>query len=98
MASRRTGVRPIERGRVKISTTVAPDTHAFLQQLIARGEATSLAGAIDLVVGHQKASERRAAIEQQVAEYYEGLSDDELREQTSWGAFAEREMFGSDGP
>jgi hypothetical protein len=98
MARRLTSVRPIGRGRVKISTTVAPDTRAFLQQLIARGEASSLADAIDLVVGHQQASERRAAIEQQMAEYYEGLSDDELREQTSWGAFAEREMFGSDAP
>jgi hypothetical protein len=80
------------RARAKISTTVAPETHAYLQRLVARGDATTLADALDILVQRQIEDDRRADLERRTAEYYETLSDEEVAEQRAWGEFSEAEM------
>lgn len=96
MSVKKTLSRRRERARVKISTTVAPESHAYLERLVDRGEASSLAEALDVLVRRHVEDERRAELERRMAEYYEQLTDDEAAEQRLWGQFAEAELTGSD--
>jgi hypothetical protein len=96
MPSKGTRRRQQARVRAKISTTVAPETRAYLERLVARGEAATLADALDVLVQHQIEDDRRAELERRAAEYYQSLSDDEMAEQRAWGDFSEGELSGSD--
>lgn len=60
--------------RVKISTTVAPETYASLERLIASGRAHSLADAIDFAFEAIRREENRARLEKMMAAYYENGS------------------------
>jgi hypothetical protein len=92
MPSRGTRRRQQARARAKISTTVAPETHAYLERLVARGDVTTLAEALDMLVQRQIEHERRAELERRTAEYYETLSDEEVAEHRAWGKFSEGEV------
>ncbi len=65
--------------RRKISTTVAPETHAFLKSLVRRGKAANIAEAVDRAVAFARQSESRKRLEAATAAYYESLSGESLR-------------------
>lgn len=96
MARRRTAVRSDDRTRTKVSTTVARETYAYLRGLVDRGDAHSLADALDLLVRQRLEEQRRTELERRMAAYYETLADEDVAAQRLWGAFAEREMAGGD--
>jgi hypothetical protein len=79
----RTAIRP---ARQKISTTVAPETMSYLEDLIARGEAYNLAEAVDLAVERLRAVENRERLERDTIAYFEQLSPEALKEETELGA------------
>jgi len=81
-----------ERLRAKLSTTVAPETYAYLERLVTRGEASNLAEALDAVVRRQIEQERHAELERRMAEYYDTLSDEDIAEDRVWGEFATHAM------
>jgi hypothetical protein len=72
--------------RKKISTTVAPETLSFLEQLIEKGEAYTLAEAIDLAVERLRAAESRERLETDTAAYFEQLSPEAVEEESDLGA------------
>lgn len=59
--------------RIKISTTVAPQTHGYLECLVETGRAASLAEAIDQAVSRAKHAENRDRLERDTAAYFQGL-------------------------
>lgn len=63
---------PAKLMRQKISTTIAPETLAYLEKLIAKREAYTLAEAIDLVVERIKSVENRERLERDTAAYLSG--------------------------
>jgi Arc/MetJ-type ribon-helix-helix transcriptional regulator len=65
--------------RRKISTTVAPETHAFLKSLVRRGKVANLAEAVDRAVSFARHTESRERLEAATAAYYDSLSGDALR-------------------
>ncbi len=69
--------------RQKISTTVAPETEAFLKALIRQGQASSLAEAVDHAVGIARRAQSRARLEAATAAYYASLSGEALEEEQS---------------
>jgi hypothetical protein len=79
----RTAVRPVRR---KISTTVAPQTLSYLEELIARGEAYNLAEAVDLAVERLRAVENRERLERDTIAYFEQLSPEAMEEENQLGA------------
>jgi hypothetical protein len=73
------GEMPARSNRRKISTTVAPETHAFLKSLVRRGKAANIAEAVDRSVDVARRNESRKRLAAATAAYYETLSGDSLR-------------------
>ncbi len=82
--------------RPKISTTVAPETFAYLQSLLKQGQAGSMAEALDLAVSQLREQEWRTRLEAATSAYYDSLSEEEAAEQKAWGEFAGRALFGDE--
>ena len=73
-------------GRAKLSTTVAAENYQFLVALVKRGEAASLAEAVDEAVEHLRRSENRRKLAKATSEYFDSLSSEELAEERSLAA------------
>lgn len=67
--------------RQKISTTVAPETGAYLRSLIRRGKAANLAEAVDRAVAVARRDESRRRLASATAAYYASLSGEALEEE-----------------
>lgn len=59
--------------REKLSTTVSPETYEFLQQMVERGEASTLAEALDAVVSTVRRLENRRRLALATTRYFEQL-------------------------
>lgn len=60
--------------RMKISTTVAPETHKYLECLVKGGQAASMAEAIDQAVSEALRVDSMKRLEQATAAYFAALS------------------------
>jgi hypothetical protein len=80
---------PAKLTRKKISTTVSPETLRYLEELIDRGEAYTLAEAIDLLVERLRSAENTAT-------YFDQLSPDAAKEEGSLGAALASSARGTD--
>ncbi len=67
--------------RRKVSTTVAPESLAYLQSLIRQGKARNLAHAVDVAVARARRAENRARLEADTAAYFAGLSSGALEKE-----------------
>ena len=67
--------------RQKISTTVAPETLAYLERLTDSGEAATLAEAIDKIVERLRVIENREHLERDTAAYFDGMTEEEEAEE-----------------
>lgn len=70
----------------KISTTVSSATLAYLEQLIEKGAARSLADAIDSVVQRLLVYENRERLANDTAAYFDGLSPEAMEEENQFAA------------
>jgi CHAT domain-containing protein len=69
--------------RSKLSTTVAAENYQFLVALVEKGEAASLAEAVDEAVAQLRRSENRRRLAKATSAYFESLSPEELSEESS---------------
>jgi Arc/MetJ-type ribon-helix-helix transcriptional regulator len=67
--------------RPKISTTIAPENHAFLQSLVKKGKAANLSEAVDRAVSIARRADARRRLEDETTNYYASLSGEALREE-----------------
>jgi hypothetical protein len=74
-------VNPSRRGRQKISTTIASETLEYLERLIAKGEAGTLAVAIDAAIAKLLAYENRERLARDTAAYFANMTDEEAEEE-----------------
>ncbi|HSY89836.1 MAG TPA: hypothetical protein VK812_00605 [Candidatus Binatus sp.] len=72
---------PVRLTREKISTTISSATLAYLEQLIEKGDARTLADAIDLAVQRLLVYENRERLANDTAAYFDGLSPEALEEE-----------------
>lgn len=83
--------------RLKLSTTVDPETHRYLDRLVKIGRARNVAEAIDLVVLRAKRAEQRSLLEQDTAAYFRALegvvAKEESRLETAVGQMAGEASF-----
>ena len=82
--------------RQKISTTVSPRTHSYLQRLIDSGECQKLAEAIDLAIERLLAFENRERLENDTAAYFANLSPEAEEEESRLGAALAKSGSGVD--
>ena len=61
--------------RLKISTTIAPETHEYLAGLVESGRATSMAEAIDQTVLRARTADSTELLARDTAAYFEALSE-----------------------
>ena len=87
---------PVRFTREKISTTISSATLAFLEQLIEKGDARTLAEAIDLVVQKLLAFENRERLANDTAAYFDNLSPEALEEENQLAAALSRGAKGID--
>jgi hypothetical protein len=66
--------------RKKISTTIAPESYAFLKSLIASGKAENLAEAVDLVLDEIRRTDNRDRLERMTADGYQNMSPEARNE------------------
>jgi hypothetical protein len=72
--------------RQKISTTISSATLSYLEGLIKRGEARTLAEAIDLAVRQLLVFENRERLANDTVTYFEQLSPEAAEEEEKLGA------------
>jgi hypothetical protein len=56
--------------RTKLSTTVSPETHKFLEQMIARGDAATVAEALDIIVSRMRQLDNRRRLAEATTKYF----------------------------
>ena len=87
----------ISTNRYKLSTTVSPKTHEYLESLVETGRAATIAEAVDLTVERVRRSEIRALLEQDTAAYFEGRqarsTSEESRLEKTLGQMADEVDF-----
>ncbi len=59
--------------RLKISTTIAPETHEYLADLVESGSATSMAEALDRTVLRARSADSMELLAQDTAAYFQAL-------------------------
>ncbi|HET6841424.1 MAG TPA: hypothetical protein VFK06_07020 [Candidatus Angelobacter sp.] len=57
--------------RAKLSTTVAPETYEFLEQMVERGQAATLAEALDIAIRRVRQLENRKRLADATTRYFE---------------------------
>lgn len=67
--------------RAKLSTTVAAETYEFLEQMVKRGQAATLAEALDIAITRVRRLENRRQLAEATARYFEFLDSDATREE-----------------
>ena len=87
---------PVRLTREKISTTISSDTLAHLQQLIEKGEARTLADAIDSVVQKLLVYENRERLANDTAAYFDNLSPEAIEEENQLAAALSSSVKGID--
>jgi hypothetical protein len=60
--------------RLKISTTVAPETHEYLASLVESGRATSMAEALDQAVLRARCTDSMELLANDTAAYFQSMS------------------------
>ena len=69
--------------RQKISTTVSPQSLAYLDALISNGEARTLAEALDLTIARLLVYENRERLAGDTAAYFANMTDDQAAAERS---------------
>jgi phage baseplate assembly protein W len=82
--------------RQKISTTISPESLAYLEQLIDRKQARTLADAIDLAVERLLIYENRERLAEDTAAYFDRMTPEQTEEEERLGAALAASVKGID--
>ncbi|HEY6339743.1 MAG TPA: hypothetical protein VIW68_14730 [Candidatus Sulfotelmatobacter sp.] len=82
--------------RQKISTTISPQTLAYLDDLVAKGEARSLAEALDAAVEKLLVYENRERLAADTTAYFANLTDEEAAAEQQLEAALSHSVAGID--
>jgi len=72
--------------REKLSTTVSSESHEFLLNMVKKGEAATLAEAIDMLVARVRRLENRRRLAEATAAYFDQLDPAAAREEQEMAA------------
>jgi hypothetical protein len=82
--------------RQKISTTISPETLAYLDGLIRKGDARTLADALDRAVERLRVFENRERLADDTAAYFSGMTEEEATEEQRLEALLAQSSAGID--
>lgn len=72
--------------------TLSPASLAYLEHQARERKLASQSAFLDELLLEKTMEQRRAALEANVAAYYDSLSDEEVQEQRAWGELAEQSL------
>ena len=84
--------------KAKKSYTLSLESVEFLESLRKKRRAPSISAVLDEILQHIRRDQERLTVERQLAQYYDSLSDEEMKEDVKWGEFAIREFPTEDRP
>ena len=87
---------PVHLTRQKISTTISSDTLSYLENLIKKGEAQTLAEAIDLAVRRLLIYENRERLANDTSAYFANMTEEEAAEEKRLEAALSQSAAGID--
>jgi|HubBroStandDraft_1064217.scaffolds.fasta_scaffold08968_3 hypothetical protein len=74
--------------KAKKSYTLSPESVDFLEAQRKKRRASSISAVLDEILQAVRREAELARINQSVTDYYDSLSDEELKELSEWGDFA----------
>jgi cytochrome c553 len=77
------------RRKIKKSFSISVESDAFIRRSCKERKSTSESETLDMLLSELMAIRQQTAIEAAYSNYYDSLSDDEIAEESAWGAFAE---------
>jgi hypothetical protein len=82
-----------KRGRkIKKSFSISPESDSFIRKTCKERKSTSESETLDVLLRELMTIRQQKAIEAAYADYYDSLTEDEVAEQSAWGAFAESQL------
>jgi hypothetical protein len=72
--------------------TLSPASLAYLEQQARERQLNSQSAFLDELLQEKSMEQRRAALEANIAAYYDNLSDEEVEENRAWGELAEQSL------
>jgi hypothetical protein len=78
--------------KAKKSFTISAESVAFLDAMRKKRHARSMSAILEDILYRARAEQEKSAVEKTISDYYSSLTDEEVKEQSQWGAFAEREF------
>jgi hypothetical protein len=87
----RTGLETANR-KAKKSFTLSPESVAFLDAMRKKRRARSTSSVLEDILCKVRVEQEKSAVEKTISDYYSSLTNEEVKEQNLWGAFAEREF------
>jgi hypothetical protein len=71
--------------RKKLSTTISPESYAYLRSLVRKKRAATMAEAVDLVLQRAREAQNREELERATAAFFDSLSPGEMEEENRVG-------------
>lgn len=78
--------------KIKKSFSISVESDAFIRKSCKERKSNSESETLDTLLSELMVIRQQTAIEAAYANYYDSLSDDEVAEESAWGAFAESQL------
>lgn len=78
--------------KIKKSFSISVESDAFIRRSCKERKSTSESETLDTLLSELMAIRQQTAIEAAYGNYYDSLNDDEVAEESAWGAFAESQL------
>jgi hypothetical protein len=78
--------------KAKKSFTLSAESVAFLDAMRKKRRARSTSSILEDILRKARVEQEKATVDRTISDYYSSLTPDEVKEQTLWGEFAEREF------
>lgn len=83
----------LKQGRkIKKSFSISPESDFFIRKMSKERRTKSESETLDVLLRELMAIRQQRAVEAAYTEYYDSLTEDEVAEERSWGAFAEAQF------
>jgi hypothetical protein len=78
--------------KIKKSFSISVESDAFIRKSCKERKSDSESETLDALLSELRAIRQRQAVEAAYTDYYDSLSEEDVAEERSWGAFAESQL------
>lgn len=82
--------------KIKKSFSISVESDSFIRKACKERKSTSESETLDALLSELMTIRRQRAIEAAYTDYYDSLGDEEVAEESSWGAFAGLQLVKED--